>query len=113
MSEKDDFYNSKLASIGEAIGAIKAKPSSDDTEVMRKRRTEQLERWAEPMTEIARIDLVNERGNKISVTIDQAADPNDLIVKMTGPHSESTNLITVAEAVALHAVLDRVLTERT
>lgn len=47
--------------------------------------------------------FINERGNHISVTITPGPRDDEIVLRVAGPMSESSNLITLEEA---HQILD-------
>lgn len=55
--------------------------------------------------------LINELGNTIDIAVSR--DAQTVVLEMSGPDSTSENIITLAEARTLHALLGQALAERT
>ena len=55
-------------------------------------------------------NLINELGNSIDVAVSR--DAQTVVLEMTGPDSTCENIITLAEARTLYALLGQALSER-
>jgi len=53
----------------------------------------------------ARSVFVNELGNRVAITVARGTGPNEVVVSIVGPHSETHNTITQTEAIALYRLL--------
>lgn len=53
--------------------------------------------------------LVNERGNTIAVDAKRGPSPDEITLRIVGPSSESTNVVTEQEARAIYRALGHVL----
>lgn len=61
------------------------------------------------MSATAVLTLTNERGNKISVDAGRGPGDDEITLKIAGPNSEATNVVTEQEARALYRALAHVL----
>jgi hypothetical protein len=60
-----------------------------------------------------KIVLTNERGNEITISAEAGPLPDEVTLVMIGPHSETTNIVTVQEALALGRVIQSLMGAKT
>lgn len=55
------------------------------------------------------LELVNERGNEIAIDAKRGPGADEITLRIVGPSSESTNVVTEQEARAIYRALGHVL----